>query len=60
MNPAWYPVIGTLVIQLLGAAIVYGALGEKVRTLEKKVEEHDRIFDRYGNRINRLERHVGL
>ena len=62
MNGAWsfWAFVGTLVVQGITAAYVYGRLTERVSNLTKKVDEHADKLDNHGQRISHLEgrRHV--
>ena len=48
MNPVWATFFGTVVVQLIIAAFVYGRLTEKVKTV------NDRTID-HGRRVTNIE-----
>lgn len=48
MNPVWAAFLGTIVVQLIVAAFIYGKLTEKVKTVT------DRSID-HGRRVTNIE-----
>jgi hypothetical protein len=48
VNPVWAAFLGTIVVQLVIAAFVYGRLTEKVKTVDDRTVDH-------GRRVTNLE-----
>jgi hypothetical protein len=48
VNPVWAAFLGTIVVQLIIAAFVYGRLTERVKTIDDRTIDH-------GRRVTNLE-----
>lgn len=55
MNPEIAMVVGSLLIQVVGAAYVYGKLSEQVTSNTQQTNEHAKILELHRSRIDGID-----